>query len=79
MTSLYASEIGTQFSEPILDVKAFLFVQTNREVARCASETRAVTLSTKIRIKRNFLVQSIIYGFYPLSFAKRNCNHRARR
>jgi len=42
MTSLYASEIAGHFSERDRDVKAFLFVQTNREVARDAFEARAM-------------------------------------
>jgi hypothetical protein len=70
MTSLYASEIGIQFSKRKHDVKAFLFVQINRDVARCVSETRAATLSTRIRMTRNCAGQSMAYAILmPLSSA----------
>jgi hypothetical protein len=47
MTSLYGSEIGRHFSNRKRGVKVFLFVQTNRDVARCAWETRAAILSKR--------------------------------
>jgi hypothetical protein len=39
------SEIESHFSKRKLDVKAFLFVQTNRDVAQRALETRVAILS----------------------------------
>jgi hypothetical protein len=67
MTSLYASEIGIQFSKPNRDVKAFLFVQINRDVARCVTETRAVTLSTKIRMSLICFSRSKSYAIYGVA------------
>ncbi len=50
MTSLYVSEIDGHFSKPHREVKAFLFVQINRDVARSDFRTR-VTVSRKISNK----------------------------
>ena len=62
------SEIRNQFSEPDRDVKAFLFVQINPDVVRCASETRLVILSTKIRKQRSYARQSrVSANFDPFS------------
>jgi hypothetical protein len=47
MTSLYGSEIGFPFSNCKHDVKTFLFVQINRDVAGRAWETRAAILSKR--------------------------------
>jgi hypothetical protein len=52
LMSFTANGIERHFSKPISDVKAFRFVQTNREVVRRVSETRAAILSTKIRKQR---------------------------
>ena len=49
-TSLYVSEIDGHFSKPHRDVKAFLFVQINPDVARSDFRTR-VTVSRKISNK----------------------------
>src|SRR3984957_8034659 len=47
-TSLYASEIDGHFSKPNREVKAFLFVQINRDVARRQSKLSRTISRTKI-------------------------------
>ena len=48
-TSLYASEIGTPFSNPKHDVKAFRFVLINRDVTRVVQSRRVTHLSKDSR------------------------------
>jgi len=74
MTSLYGSEIERHFSNRKRDVKAFLFVQTNRDVARCASETRPAisrnndshqpNLFQQIKELRALVLRIIFRGIY---------------
>ena len=71
MTSLYASEIGSHFSKRKHDVKAFLFVQINRDVTRCVSETRVAISSNNDSRTANFCERSIVYTtFDPLYFSR---------
>jgi len=62
LMSFTANGIERHFSKRKRDVKAFLFVQTNRDVTRCDSETRLAILSKKIRRQRNYASESMCYA-----------------
>ena len=61
ITSLYASEIDGHFSERNCAVKAFLFVQINREVARRQSKSSRTISRTKIRMRAIYVSKSESY------------------
>jgi hypothetical protein len=65
ITSLYASEIDGHFSKPNRDVKAFLFVQINPDVAQgrfLLTRPQTHFTPTKIRRQRNCAYQSRVSG-----------------
>jgi hypothetical protein len=55
------SEIDGHFSEPNRDVKAFLFVQINRDVARRQSKLSRTISRTKIRMRAIYVNKSESY------------------
>jgi hypothetical protein len=62
ITSLYESEIEGHFSKPNRAVKAFLFVQINRDVARCQSKLSRTISRTKIRMREIYVSKSESYA-----------------
>ena len=61
ITSLYASESEGHFSKPNCDVKAFLFVQINPDVARRQSKSSRTISRTKIRMRAIYVSKSESY------------------
>jgi hypothetical protein len=61
ITSLYESEIDGHFSNPKHEVKAFLFVLLDRDVARRQSKLSRPISRTKIRMRAIYVSKSEPY------------------